>query len=117
MIINYICIEDHETTVGDKILIGQEITVGATDSDRWNYEIKAGFRGGDARTSVMVTLKILGGNWAPLEAAKFFCSTSDPVRQESVAAVADLFDVAWEIANRNLNEAGARKEFFGRVLS
>jgi len=101
LIINYISFSD------------DEITIGATDSQRWKWDIEGGFSGADARTMVWVILKDNGSGIVPSESVRFFCDREEPLRLLAYDGIAELFKVAWEIKDLKLTPGEASIKFFG----
>lgn len=104
LIINYIFINEQETTVG------------ATDCERWTWDREDGDSGVNARTSVWVTLEDKGKPWATTEKIGLFCSPGDPWRELSITHIADLLEIAWEIKKQNLDRSTAQEKYFGLEL-
>jgi len=94
----------------------EEITVGATDIERWTWDREGGDSGVNARTSVWVTLEDKGGQWAINEKIGLFCKPGDTWRELSIAHISDLLDIAWKIKNQNLDSKTAGEKFFGKEL-
>lgn len=90
-----------------------EICVGATDSERWGWDIADGESGADARTMVWVSLKDNGVGYVVSESVGFFCHREDPLRALAYEGIPDLFDAAWDIRERKLTQQGAREAYFG----
>ena len=105
LIINMIWVED------------KEITVGATDNERWEWEKEDNYSGADAKTSVWVTLTDNGPRRVVSETVGLFCSRGDPLRNLLFTGIQELLDVAWEIKESNLSLVAARERFFGYRLS
>jgi hypothetical protein len=101
LVINYIVVEP------------EEIVVGATDNERWRWDLEDGESGADAKTLVFVTLTENGTGYAVSENAGFHCAPGAPERPLAVAHLQELFEVAWEIRNLGLNQMAARKKYFG----
>jgi len=95
-------------TVDDK-----EICVGATDSERWGWDVSEGYSGADARTMVWIILKDNGPGYVVSESVGFFCHREDPLRAIAYEGIPELFDVAWNIREKKINEKEARKAYFG----
>jgi len=93
-----------------------EILVGATDNQRWNWDIAAGMSGVDAKSIVYVTLKDNGKGYAVTEKAGFHCLPGDPTRRVAMSKLLAIFDVAWSIKNENLELKTARKRFYGNKI-
>ncbi|MAZ27318.1 MAG: hypothetical protein CL868_09610 [Cytophagaceae bacterium] len=105
LVVNYFDIEDNK------------VLVGATDDDRWNYELEDGASGGDARTFIMVELIVdPRGRAATLENVKIFSSPGDMVRPLAFKYVSRLADTAWEILNKKLDYDKAREIYFGMII-
>ena len=92
------------------------ILVGATDNIRWDWDTKDGYSGVGAKTIVYVTLKNNGEGYAVSEDAGFHATLEDPVRKLAMSKVFELFEIAWEIKNKNLNLKQAHKLFFGKIV-
>lgn len=90
-----------------------EICVGATDSERWGWDIADGESGADARTMVWVTLKDNGVGYVASESAGFFCHREDPLRKLAYDGIPGLFNIAWDIRERKLTQQEAREAYFG----
>ncbi|MEM1008664.1 MAG: hypothetical protein AAGJ35_06625 [Myxococcota bacterium] len=101
-IVNYIWIDDHE------------ITVGATDSDRWRSDTAGGFSGADARTMVMAELK--SERSTTYEKVHLYCAREDPYRSVALESMDALFRIAWTIREKGLDRKAASELFFGTVL-
>lgn len=102
LVVNYICVDDHE------------ILVGATDSERWQWDTEAGASGADARTMVWVIIKTHGKNWVDSESVGIFCNRTETIlRPLALAGIADLFEIAWEIKDQKMTLDEARKNYFG----
>ncbi|WP_215226698.1 hypothetical protein [Echinicola shivajiensis] len=67
LVVNWINIEDNV------------ILVGATDNERWRWDIEEGMSGVDAKTIVYVTLTDNGKGVSISEEAGFHCSPGDPM--------------------------------------
>ena len=104
LVINWISIEK------------QEILIGATDNQRWDWDKEAGMSGVDAKTIVFVTLTDNGKGYAVSEKAGFHCLPGDKTRRLAMSNVFALFDIAWTIKNEDLDLKTARKMFFGEKI-
>jgi hypothetical protein len=97
-----------------------ELSVGATDSERWRWDIEDGESGADAWTFVFVTLTKTSitdvGRQCYSQSAGFHCQPGDVVTPFAMAHVGDLFDIAWAIANEQLDLSTARERYFGKIL-
>lgn len=109
--------QEPERLVVNSILVShKEITVGATNRERWDWDITAGLSGADARTIVWVTLTDNGPNYVVSENAGLFCVRPDPLRTLALGGIGDLLEIAWMIREQNLDDQQARTAFFGREL-
>lgn len=97
-----------------------EIVVGATDNERWRWDIENGDSGADAKTLVYVLLVHTGysndGRDFYTEKAGFHCQPGDPTREIAMTHLLELFEVAWSIANEKLDIEMARKRYFGKPV-
>lgn len=91
----------------------EEICVGATDNERWAWDVSDGYSGVDARTMVWVTLKDNGPGYVVSESVSFFCHREDPLRAIAYNGISGLFDIAWDIREQKFSEKEARKAYFG----
>ncbi|MCC7453110.1 MAG: hypothetical protein IT222_03000 [Crocinitomix sp.] len=103
LVVNYINI-DHNV-----------ILVGATDNQRWTWDIESGMSGVDAKSIVCATLRNTGEGYVS-EEAQFFCSPGDPTRCVAMSNLIGLFEIAWTIKNENLENNIAREMFFGIII-
>lgn len=104
LLVNYIWID------------ADSITVGATDDERWGWELEDGCNGGDAFSFVQATISSPEGS-APIETVSFLIKPGyEPHRTLAERAVGQLCAIAWEIKNRGLTSAAASQLFFGTVL-
>jgi hypothetical protein len=102
LVVNYICVDEHE------------ILVGATDSERWEWDREAGMSGVDARTMVWTTIKNNGKGYADSENVGLFCNRAETIlRPLALAGIADLFTIAWEIKDQKMTLQEARQKYFG----
>jgi hypothetical protein len=92
------------------------ITVGATDNERWRWDIEDGMSGADAFTFVYVSIADNGEGYTPTESAGFHCSMVDPLRPFATAHLMELFEIAWRIRKENLTIPEAREKFFGKAI-
>lgn len=93
------------------------ITVGATDDERWGWELESGYNGGDAFSFVQATIAESNDGYAPAETVRFLIQPGyEPHRTLAERAVGPLCAIAWEIKSRGLTLAAARELFFGREL-
>lgn len=105
LLVNYIWID------------AESITVGATDDERWGWELESGYNGGDAFSFVQATITESTEGYAPAETVTFLVRPGyEPHRTLAERAVGPLCAIAWEIKNRGLTSAAASEIFFGRVL-
>jgi hypothetical protein len=95
---------------------GAEILVGVTDEQRWEWEIKDGASGADAKTLVYVLLTDHGPGHAVSEQVGLHLSRGDPLRSAAIAAIPALLEIAWRIKDKGWNEATARSQLFGEAL-
>lgn len=103
LVVNYISIDQNV------------ILVGATDNQRWKWDIESGMSGVDAKSIVCVTLINKGEGYIS-EEAQFFCSPGDPTRCLAMSNLIGLFEIAWTIKNENLEDNNAREMFFGIII-
>jgi hypothetical protein len=102
MVINYIDIEK------DFVLVG------ATNKQRWEEDREAGLSGVDAKTIVFVTLEgNHKSNIAVDENARFHVYLHEPLRKLATNCVHSLFEIAWEIKNKEMNLKTAKENYFG----
>lgn len=105
LLVNYIWID------------AESITVGATDDERWAWELEDGYSGGDAFSFVQATIADGPDGCAPVETVRFLIKPGyEPHRTLAEKAVGPLSAIAWEIKNRGLSLQAARELFFGREL-
>ncbi|TAE73605.1 MAG: hypothetical protein EAZ85_06590 [Bacteroidetes bacterium] len=91
LVVNYICVDEHE------------ILVGATDSERWQWDTEVGMSGADAKTIVWVVIKDNGKGYADSESVGLFCNRTETIlRPLALAGIADLFEIAWEIKDKKI---------------
>ncbi len=95
----------------------RDISVGATDNERWRWDTEEGMSGVDAKTLILVTLTNNGKGNITGEKADFFCLPSDPTRKLVMSSLTGLFNVAWAIKNSNISILEARKRFFGKKVN
>jgi hypothetical protein len=101
LLVNYIWID------------AEGITVGATDDERWAWEIEDGYSGADAFSFVQATIESPEGS-APIETVRFLIKPGyEPHRTLAERAVGQLCAIAWEIKNRGLTLEAATERFFG----
>jgi hypothetical protein len=109
--------QESEWLVVNSIFIdGPKIVVGATNSQRWEWDKKAGLSGADARTIVWVTLTDNGPNYVVREEVELFCVRKDPLRKLALGKIPDLFEIAWAIREKRLDNQQAQEAFFGYQL-
>lgn len=91
----------------------RRVTVGATDEERWKWEIEAGDSGADASTLVMTSVTRYARDWADNETYQLHAPPGEPHREECFPAMPYLADIAYRILNENMSEDTAREVFFG----
>lgn len=102
LLVNYIWID------------ANSVTVGATDDERWAWEIEDGYNGGDAFSFVQATIADSPDGCAPIETVSFLIKPGyEPHRTLAERAVGELCAIAWEIKNRGLTADEATERFFG----
>ena len=105
LLVNYIWID------------ADSITVGATDDERWTWELESGYNGGDAFSFVQAMITESRDGYAPTETVTFLIRPGyEPHRTLAERAVGQLCAIAWEIKNRGLTAAAASELFFGQKL-
>lgn len=106
MRINHIIVED------------QVVHIGATNEQRWQWELEDGYNGSEAKTLVTFTLDFSGGhkNVAPNETVQFFTFPSDHLRKSCYGVVGALAEVVWAIYDAKMDEKEAKFNFFGKHL-
>jgi hypothetical protein len=93
------------------------ITVGATDNERWSWELESGYNGADAFSFVQATITETSDGYAPSETIRFLIQPGyQPHRTIAERAVGQLCAIAWEIKDGELTLTQARERFFGRKL-
>ncbi|RZN82977.1 MAG: hypothetical protein EVB11_06475 [Winogradskyella sp.] len=103
MVVNWLYVEN------------QEILVGVTDNDRWEMDTADGMSGADAATLAFVTIND-DGKTAPVEKAGFHCWPGNIDRKLAMSSIYELFEIAWEIKNNNMEHEEAREKFFGKAI-
>lgn len=88
--------------------------MGATDNERWRWDIEDGMSGADAKTIVCVILKDNGKGYATSETAGFH--TDPDTRALAMSHVSELFDIAWDIKNKNMKFEEADIKYFGKQI-
>ncbi len=118
MIVHDIRVERGVVTPGDESsrCAGVSIVVGATNIERWRWELEAGRSGAGAKTLVYAELVVSNERWAPVETAGLHVARQDPTRPAAIAAIPVLFELAWEIRDRDWSEDAACEAFYGRRL-
>ncbi|OJJ17428.1 hypothetical protein BKI52_26515 [marine bacterium AO1-C] len=102
LVINYLVVEK------------ELVLVGATDNQRWDWDIKEGYSGADAKTLVLVTLEgDLNSKYAIQEEAQFHCAPGDPLRKLAMNHLYELFEIAWKIKRGHLDKITARQLYMG----
>jgi len=92
----------------------RRVTVGATDEDRWDEEIRLGANGADASTLVMFTVtRFLSQDWTDTEVAQFHIPPGQPERDDAFNAVSHLAEIAHQILEGKMTEEKAHETFFG----
>lgn len=110
---NYLGNEITHLVVNHIEIYKKEITIGATDNERWRCDTEEGMSGADAKTIVSVTLIDHGKGIAVEETAYFSSSPGDPTRTIAMKYLIELFDIAWKIHDKKLKNKKARKKYFG----
>lgn len=104
-VINYIWIDE------------TEITVGITDSERWQWDTEEGMSGADARTMLWVSIIDNGAGYAYSEKVNIFCARSEKIlRSLAISVIEILFDIAWDIKEQQFTSEQAKKLYFGKIL-
>jgi hypothetical protein len=103
VIVNYIWIDENE------------ITLGITNKQLWQNEIKLfGDTGGAARSMVLVTLNDFESMPVGNEKVGFYCLKEE--RKIAYAAIPVLLDMAWDIKENNLSFQEAEAKYFGKRI-
>jgi hypothetical protein len=105
LILNWFIVED------------ETILVGATDNERWRWDVEDGYSGADAKSVVFIEMKINEKGQVTSEVAGFHSRPGSPERSVTMSNIEGLFDVAWIIKNEKLDEKAARKRFFGMEIN
>ncbi len=92
------------------------ILVGATDNERWRWDTEEGASGSDAKTLITVTLTEQSKGFSTLETANFYCPPGDATRSMAMMYIEELFEIAWDIKNKNLDFTEAHKKYFGMAV-
>lgn len=95
---------------------GREIIVGATDLQRWQWELEDASHAANAATLVWVSLHDRGPKWAVTETMGLHVSRESPLRSEAIAAIPALLDIAWEIHEAGWSRSEARANCVGRRI-
>ena len=93
-----------------------EITVGATDSERWKWEREDGASGADAKTLLWATLRREGDRLLAIERVEYFCHSEDSLRELVLSGTEYMLDMARLIHEHKLDQRQARAELFGRAF-
>ena len=101
--------------VNDIWIEQKEVIVGATDNQRWDWDINDGKTGADAKTLVFVRLELTETGYV-LEKAGFHCSREDSLRALAMSKVERLLDIAWDIYESKWDNIKARDVYFGHEL-
>lgn len=101
LIINFIRIDE------------KEITVGATDYERWQWDIDDGDSGADAKTIICAILKKTESGYIK-ERIELDSFRADPLRKILFSSADQLLETAWKIHDENLDEEKALDLYFGR---
>ncbi|MCG8574518.1 MAG: hypothetical protein MI810_06485 [Flavobacteriales bacterium] len=104
LIINYIDFRENE------------LIVGATNNERWEWDREEGMSGVDAKTIVMTILENYPDTNGIGEKVLFFCRPGDEFRQLAMTRIHEMFEIAWEIKNEKLSQDEARDKYFGFEL-
>lgn len=104
LVVNYIWIDE------------KEITVGATDSERWRWDIEDGMSGADAKTLICIVLKDNGKGYAETELADISGLHHSEHQELCLKYIKDLSKIAWEIKEEGLDLKAARAVYFGRRI-
>lgn len=99
LVVNYIRVEENK------------IIIGATDNERYQWDIDDGESGADAKTIIMVTLEIDDDGYTA-EKAELFCDRSDGLRLLVIEKIENLFTIAWDIYDKKLDKKHARDNYF-----
>lgn len=94
----------------------EEITVGATDSERWEWEKEDGASGADAKTLLWATLRREGDQLLAVERVEYFCHPEDSLRGLVLSGTEYVLDMARHIHEHKLDQRQARAELFGRAF-
>lgn len=97
----------------------REIIVGATDLQRWHWELEDGAaHAANAKTLVYVSLIDRGPKWAVTETVGLHVARVDPLRDDALSAIPALLKIAWEIYDAGWSLAEARERCIGgRIAS
>jgi hypothetical protein len=91
----------------------EQILVGATDSERWQWDTENGHSGADSKTllAVIVGNKNVGYNG---ESVIIHCDRTETILRPLVlAGIGDLFEIAWQIQEQKMTFEQADEKFFG----
>jgi hypothetical protein len=106
-----------EMIIHDVRVDGDEIVVGATDLQRWQWELQDGRANpSEAKTLVYVSLVNPGPGWAIVETMGLHLSREDPLRAAAIDAIPALLEAAWEILEQRWTRAQAWENVGGRRL-
>jgi hypothetical protein len=95
----------------------REIVVGATDLQRWQWELEDGrSHAADAKTLVYVSLEDRGAPHAVVETMGLAVDRQDPLRQAAIEVLPALLEAAWEIRDHGWDASQAREHLEGRRL-
>jgi hypothetical protein len=93
------------------------ITVGATDNERWEDELKEGYNGGDAFSFIQAKIIERNNGYAPQELIEFLIRPEyEPHRTIAENSVKLISRIAWDIKNRHLTQEQAIDLYFGQRL-
>jgi len=110
--VNYIVVYEGDSPSGEHQI--RRITVGATDEDRWNEEIRLGGNGVDASTLAMFTVThFQDKDWADTEVVEILALPGNPHREEVFSILPGLATIAYRILEEGLTEEQAYKTFLG----
>lgn len=103
LVVNYVRVEENK------------IIIGATDNERWQWDIEDGESGADAKTIIMVTLETDDGGYTA-EKVELFCDRCEGLRILVMEKIENLFTIAWDIHDKKFGKKEARDNYFAYVI-
>ena len=92
------------------------VLVGATDMNRWEWELEDATSAVNATTLVYVCIEDRGQSFAPIETCGLHVAREDPLREPAIASISFLFEAAWEIWTSSWTQSEAQRAVYGRKV-